>query len=61
MLHQGRLAGLGPPTAVITPETLRTLYGIEVDIVTHARPDGGAVRVCLPTLATRYHDGRPPR
>jgi ABC-type cobalamin/Fe3+-siderophores transport system ATPase subunit len=53
VLHEGRLAGLGPPTAVITAETLRTLYGIEVDVVTHARPDGSAVRVCLPSLAIR--------
>src|SRR5262245_9174238 len=52
VLHRGRLAALGSPTAVITAATLRALYGIEVDVVTHARPDGRLVRACLPTLAS---------
>ncbi len=33
LLHAGRLLALGSPEAVITPEHLRTLYGVEVEIV----------------------------
>ena len=50
LLHEGRLARLGPPADVITPATLARTYGVEVEIVTVTR-DGGPVRVCLPSLA----------
>jgi iron complex transport system ATP-binding protein len=43
MLHGGRLLRLGPPDAVITPDTMRTVYGVDVAIV----PVGGH-RVCVP-------------
>jgi iron complex transport system ATP-binding protein len=54
LLHDGRLARLGPPADVITPATLRETYGVDVDVVTIMHL-GRAVRVCVPSL------GRPAR
>lgn len=42
MLHGGRLVRLGPPQQAITPESLRLVYGVEVDVLTIDRPDGDA-------------------
>ena len=47
-LHAGRRAALGPPGDVVTPEMLRSVYGVEVDILTVAGRDGARARVCLP-------------
>ncbi|MCW5773062.1 MAG: ABC transporter ATP-binding protein [Rhodospirillaceae bacterium] len=47
MLHEGRLARLGPPETTITPESLKLVYGVEIDVVEIA----GGRRVCVPTLA----------
>jgi iron complex transport system ATP-binding protein len=33
LLYGGRLAAIGPPAEVITPETLAALYGVEVEVV----------------------------
>jgi iron complex transport system ATP-binding protein len=33
LLRGGRLAALGPPSEVITPEALEALYGVEVEVV----------------------------
>ena len=49
-LHQGRLARLGPPDAVITRESLREVYGVEVTVTEVSRADGRTARVCVPTL-----------
>jgi len=49
LLHDGRLARLGPTAEVVTPAALRETYGVDVDIVTLTR-DGREVRVCLPSL-----------
>lgn len=43
-LHQGRVAACGPPCEVITPQLVRRLYGVEVDI--YAPPNGAPV--CIP-------------
>jgi iron complex transport system ATP-binding protein len=51
VLSRGRLVGLGPPAEVITRESLATIYGVAVDVVSIARPGGGAARVCVPSLA----------
>jgi len=51
LLHGGRLAALGAPTEVITPSALRTLYGVEVDVVTIPLADGRTSRVCVPSLS----------
>ncbi len=45
ILHDGTLLRLGSPEATITPETMRTVYGIDVDVV----PVGdGRIKMCLP-------------
>jgi iron complex transport system ATP-binding protein len=49
LLHEGRLARLGPAAEVITSATLGQTYGVDVEVVTLTR-DGHAVRVCLPRL-----------
>ena len=51
LLHDGRLVRLGPPADVITPATLREIYGVDVDVVTITRA-GRAVRVCVPSLGS---------
>lgn len=43
MLHDGRLVRLGTPDDVITPATMREVYGVDVSVVTV-----GAHRVCVP-------------
>jgi ABC-type hemin transport system ATPase subunit len=46
LLHDGRLARLGPPEEVVTAESLREIYGVEL-----ALPDDrGSRRVCVPRL-----------
>jgi iron complex transport system ATP-binding protein len=52
LLREGRLARLGPAAEVITPATLREVYGVDVEVVTLMR-EGRAVRVCLPSLERR--------
>ena len=45
VLHEGRLERQGTPDAIITAETMRLVYGIEVEIV----PIGdGRLRMCVP-------------
>ena len=48
MLHEGRLARLGPPATTITPKSLREIYGVEVAVVRVAVADGGERQVCIP-------------
>ena len=51
MLHQGRLAYLGAPSEVITAESLKQIYGVDV-VVTRVPMEGGAARpVCIPAGA----------
>ncbi len=53
MLHEGKLVRLGPPEETITSESLKLLYGIDVDVL-EVSPQAGlrraAVHVCVPTL-----------
>jgi iron complex transport system ATP-binding protein len=44
MLHEGRLAEIGPPASVITEAAMRRVYGLEVEVV----PVPGGMSVCLP-------------
>lgn len=53
MLHGGALSALGRPEVVITADSLRALYGVEVEVVELERRPGRRVRVCVPTLARR--------
>jgi len=52
LLHHGRVARLGPPDEVITRESLREVYGVDVSVTKATRADGRAARVCIPTLGT---------
>src|SRR5262249_26141385 len=50
LLHRGRLARLGPPGEVITGESLREVYGVDVKVLEMTRPDGRTAHVCVPAL-----------
>jgi len=52
LLHEGRLARIGPPAEVITRESLREVYGVEVTVTEVPRADGRLARVCVPSLGT---------
>jgi iron complex transport system ATP-binding protein len=48
MLHEGRLARFGTPAEMITPDSLKQIYGVEV-AVTRVKLSGGGERpVCIP-------------
>jgi iron complex transport system ATP-binding protein len=51
MLHEGRLARLGAPDEVITAESLKQIYGVEVAVIRVPLPGGGERRVCIPAGA----------
>ena len=53
VLHRGRLAYIGPPQQVITPETLRAVYGVEVEIVPLESRSGEKFLVCIPSFTQR--------
>ena len=61
LLHRGRLAGLGPPPEVITRESLREVYGVEVTITEVAGADGRAASVCVPAIGSSTADRGLPR
>jgi iron complex transport system ATP-binding protein len=48
LLRGGELVADGRPEEVLTPESLRALYGVEVRVVDASLPDGTRRRVCLP-------------
>ena len=51
LLHGGQLIHLGPPDEVITPQTLKLLYGVDVEVVQLPHVAGARqARVCVPSL-----------
>ena len=46
LLHDGALMRIGTPDATITSETMKLLYGMDVDIV----GVGGAMKACIPRV-----------
>jgi len=56
LLHRGRLARLGPPAEVITRESLRKVYGVEVIVTEVAGVDGRTARVCVPAIGSSTAD-----
>lgn len=48
MLHGGRLAHLGVPETVITPESLKHIYGVDVTVTRVSLGGSGERRVCVP-------------
>ena len=51
MLHEGRLVRLGEPDEVITAESLKQIYGVDVAVTRVPLAGGGERRVCIPTVA----------
>lgn len=47
LLHGGTLLALGEPARTVTPETMRKLYGIEVEIAEWRDPQGNVRRICV--------------
>lgn len=50
MLKDGRLTGLGEPEVVITQESLRELYGVDVGVVEFDTAAGHSARLCAPKI-----------
>jgi iron complex transport system ATP-binding protein len=44
LLQDGTLAQIGTPDAVITSESMKRLYGVDVDVVSL----GGTLKTCVP-------------
>ena len=53
MLHEGRLAGAGAPAAAITAESLRQLYGVDVEVTQVGTGSGTRRTACIPLLRQR--------
>jgi iron complex transport system ATP-binding protein len=51
MLHEGRLAYSGAPDEVITAESLKRIYGVDVMVTRVAMEGGRERRVCIPNGA----------
>lgn len=47
LVNRGVAAGIGPPMEVVTEESIRDLYGVDVKLLS-AFVDGSEVRVCVP-------------
>ncbi len=48
MLHQGRLARIGAPGDMITADSLREIYGVDLIVTRVALPGGASRPVCVP-------------
>ena len=48
LLHAGRLVADAPPHEAITPATLRTVYGVDADVIDVTLANGESRRVCVP-------------
>ena len=58
MLHQGRLARLGMPDDVVTAESLKEIYGVDVEVALVPADDGTERRVCLPAMGNGTRTGK---
>ncbi len=48
VLHEGRMLAQGSPAQVLTPQTMRLIYGIPVHVMDAIDANGRARRVCVP-------------
>ena len=48
LMRDGRVTAFGKPSDVITPETLKEVYGIEMDVITVNDRFGFERKICLP-------------
>jgi iron complex transport system ATP-binding protein len=53
MLHEGRLARVGPPGEAITADSLRQLYGVDVEVTQIETGSGARRTACVPLLQQR--------
>ncbi len=53
MLHDGKLARLGPPAQAITADSLRQLYGVDVQVAQVETGQGTRHTACIPLLPQR--------
>lgn len=53
MLHQGGLARIGPPAEAITAESLRQLYGVDVEVTQVETGTGERRTTCIPLAPQR--------
>ncbi len=51
LIHDGRLVADAPPAVAITPQALRDVYGIDVEVRDVPTSDGSLRRVCVPAFA----------
>lgn len=56
LLNEGRILHSGTPGETITAERLKTLYGVEVDIVTVKNRMNQDLRVCIPSRNLALQD-----
>jgi iron complex transport system ATP-binding protein len=57
-LDRGIVAAAGTPEAVVTPELLRAVYGVEAEVTTDPSTGRPSVRIPLPIDAARPHGRR---
>ena len=50
MLHEGKLARIGTPAEAITSESLRQLYGVDVEVTQVETGSGARRTACIPLL-----------
>lgn len=50
MLKNGQLTGLGKPKAIITEESLRELYDVDVGVIEFDAPAGHTASLCVPKI-----------
>jgi iron complex transport system ATP-binding protein len=53
MLHEGKLARIGAPAEAITAESLRQLYGVDVEVTQIETASGTRRTACIPVLQPR--------
>ena len=49
MLNEGKILCSGVPTETITGDRLKTLYGVDVEIVTVRNCANNEIKVCIPS------------
>jgi iron complex transport system ATP-binding protein len=54
LLDRGRIAGEGPPAAVLTPRLIESVYGVEAEV---RSDETGAIDVVARRSRIRYHGG----
>ena len=56
LLNEGRILHSGTPDETITPERLKKLYGVDVDIITVKNRMNQELQVCVPSRSLAAED-----